>query len=48
MPPSTLERIETLETELEEMKDALRALEDLLREKRLLGKDDRFINGRKS
>lgn len=38
-------RVTELETELAEVKDALRALENLLRERRLLGKDDRFVNG---
>lgn len=45
VPPTPVERIETLEAELDTTKEALRALEERLRDKRLLGKDERFISG---
>lgn len=45
LPKTPVERIAELETELDELKRALRDFEERLRDKRLLGKDERFING---
>jgi hypothetical protein len=45
VPKSVIERVTQLEQDLQTLLSSLRELEQLLREKRLIGQDDHFING---